>query len=69
MGNYWDYAEIERYKFVSSSKRLICAGETNGRFNYAPIEEVYPPSKSHIPVLNPWGSYDFKPNPNYRPSK
>ncbi|MEK6968178.1 MAG: hypothetical protein AABX51_06110 [Nanoarchaeota archaeon] len=60
------YAEIRTYQFVSSSKKWVCTGQTNGSYNYAHIDDVYPRDKPWIPVRGPHGTIDYVANPNFR---
>lgn len=64
-----EYAHIKRYEHVSSSKRLVCTGESHGSYNYSHIDEVYPKDKPFIPVENRWGGTDYIANPNFRPEE
>ena len=61
-----DYGDVLEYIYVASGGRLVCTGESFGSYNYAPIDEVYPPDEPTLPVKKPWGSIDYVPNPNYR---
>ena len=60
-------AQIKRFEHVSSSKKVVCTGESFGSYNYAHTDEVYPPGQKFIPVDNGFGSIDYLLNPNYRP--
>jgi hypothetical protein len=64
-----ELAEIEKYKYVTSSKKLVCVGESFGSYSYALIDEIYPPNQRLIPVRNRFGGIDYRLNPNYSPNR
>ncbi len=63
------YAEIRKFRFVSSSHTYVCIGQTGGSYNYAHIDDVYPRDKPYIPVRGLNGSIDYVENPNYKGKK
>lgn len=67
MPNPRDYARLRKHRFVSSSSKFVCVGESFGSYNYELRDEIYPPDQQFIPVENAFGGIDYEPNENYRP--
>lgn len=61
-----EYAHILRHRFVCTSGRLVCIGESFGSYNYELRDEVFPPDQKLIPVENAFGDIDYHLNDNYR---
>ena len=57
----------KRFEHVSTSKNIVCTGESFGSYNFAHIDEVYPRDRTLIPIENDFGGIDYLPNPNYHP--